>query len=98
MDVAAPSYGPADNQGITYEQVWEVWEVWMLPQHPTYPPYPPILFPDQAMRRIHAITADGRIVSGVEVFRLLYQAVGLGWVYAITRCGICVRRVLTVVP
>ena len=59
-----------------------------------HPPGPPILFPDQAMRRIHAITADGRIVSGVEVFRLLYQAVGLGWVYAITRCGICVRHVL----
>jgi hypothetical protein len=39
----------------------------------------------QAMERIHAITADGRIVRDVEVFRLLYEAVGLGWVYAVTK-------------
>ena len=37
------------------------------------------------MERIHAIQADGRIVQDVEVFRLLYEAVGLGWVYAVTK-------------
>lgn len=39
----------------------------------------------QAMERIHAIKADGTIVKDVEVFRELYEAVGLGWVYAITK-------------
>lgn len=29
---------------------------------------------------IHARTAGGRVIKGVEVFRLAYQAVGLGWV------------------
>jgi predicted DCC family thiol-disulfide oxidoreductase YuxK len=28
---------------------------------------------------IHARTADGRILKGVDVFRLAYEAVGLGW-------------------
>lgn len=28
---------------------------------------------------IHAVKADGSIVKGVEVFRLAYGAVGLGW-------------------
>jgi predicted DCC family thiol-disulfide oxidoreductase YuxK len=28
---------------------------------------------------IHARTADGRVLKGVEVFRLAYAAVGLGW-------------------
>lgn len=39
----------------------------------------------QAMERIHAILPDGSIVRDVEVFRRLYEAVGLGWVYAITK-------------
>lgn len=39
----------------------------------------------QAMRKIHAILKDGSIVTEVEVFRRLYEAVGLGWVYAITK-------------
>jgi len=29
---------------------------------------------------IHARRADGRVLKGVEVFRLAYEAVGLGWV------------------
>lgn len=37
------------------------------------------------MGKIHAILPDGTIVVGVEVFRRLYEAVGLGWVYAATR-------------
>ncbi len=39
----------------------------------------------KAMERIHAILPDGSIIRDVEVFRHLYEAVGLGWVYAITR-------------
>ena len=34
---------------------------------------------------IHARRADGRVIKGVEVFRLAYQAVGLGWVSAAMR-------------
>lgn len=34
---------------------------------------------------IHAQCADGRVVRGVEVFRLAYEAVGLGWVTALTK-------------
>jgi len=37
------------------------------------------------MERIHAILPDGSIVRDVEVFRRLYEAVGLGWVYAVTK-------------
>jgi predicted DCC family thiol-disulfide oxidoreductase YuxK len=29
---------------------------------------------------IHAVAADGRLLRGVEVLRLAYSAVGLGWV------------------
>ncbi|XP_021719001.1 uncharacterized protein At5g50100, mitochondrial-like [Chenopodium quinoa] len=37
------------------------------------------------MGKIHAILADGTVVTNVEAFRKLYEAVGLGWVYAITK-------------
>jgi predicted DCC family thiol-disulfide oxidoreductase YuxK len=37
------------------------------------------------MDRIHARLADGTVVEGVEVFRRLYSAVGLGWLVAPTR-------------
>ncbi|KAI3464048.1 hypothetical protein Pfo_020711 [Paulownia fortunei] len=37
------------------------------------------------MGRIHAILSDGTIVTDVEAFRRLYEVVGLGWVYAITK-------------
>lgn len=36
------------------------------------------------MNMIHAVQADGTVVRGVEVFRLAYGAVGLGWVTAPT--------------
>ncbi|ESW10109.1 hypothetical protein PHAVU_009G181400 [Phaseolus vulgaris] len=38
-----------------------------------------------AMGRIHAILSDGTVVTDVEAFRRLYEHVGLGWVYAITK-------------
>lgn len=40
---------------------------------------------EQAMGRIHAIRSDGAILQDVEVFRQLYAAIGLGWIYAPTR-------------
>lgn len=38
----------------------------------------------ELMNMIHAVRADGQVVKGVEVFRLAYGAVGLGWVTAPT--------------
>lgn len=38
-----------------------------------------------AMERIHAVLPDGTVVKDVEVFRRLYEEVGLGWVYSITK-------------
>jgi predicted DCC family thiol-disulfide oxidoreductase YuxK len=38
-----------------------------------------------AMGRIHAVRADGQVLKNVEVFRQIYQVLGLGWVYAATR-------------
>lgn len=40
---------------------------------------------DQLMGAIHAVTAEGEMVTGVEVFRLAYSAIGLGWLLAPTR-------------
>lgn len=40
---------------------------------------------ETAMGRIHGITSDGRVLVGVEVFRIVYEKIGLGWVYAVTR-------------
>jgi predicted DCC family thiol-disulfide oxidoreductase YuxK len=37
------------------------------------------------MARIHAALPGGGLVEGVEVFRLAYAAVGLGWLVAPTR-------------
>ncbi|XVF09229.1 hypothetical protein REPUB_Repub07fG0074300 [Reevesia pubescens] len=37
------------------------------------------------MGRIHVILSDGSVVTDVEAFRKLYEQVGLGWVYAITK-------------
>jgi len=31
------------------------------------------------MARMHGRRGDGRLVDGIEVFRLAYEAVGLGW-------------------
>nr|CAB3488614.1 unnamed protein product [Digitaria exilis] len=40
---------------------------------------------ETAMGRIHAILSDGTIVTDVEAFRKLYEEVGLGWIYAVTK-------------
>ncbi len=39
---------------------------------------------DQAMGQIHGIHADGRISTGMGVFREAYAAVGWGWLWAPT--------------
>uniref|UniRef100_A0A7S4VTY4 DUF393 domain-containing protein n=1 Tax=Ditylum brightwellii TaxID=49249 RepID=A0A7S4VTY4_9STRA len=39
----------------------------------------------QGMASIHAVTFDGKILNGVPVFRALYQEVGLGWLFAVTK-------------
>ncbi|CAL5374832.1 unnamed protein product [Camellia sinensis] len=41
------------------------------------------------MGRIHAILSYGTVVTDVEAFRRLYEAVDLGWVYAITKYEPC---------
>jgi predicted DCC family thiol-disulfide oxidoreductase YuxK len=41
-----------------------------------------------AMGRIHAVLPDGTVVKNVEVFRRVYEALGMGWIYAITKLPI----------
>lgn len=38
----------------------------------------------QALASIQAVTADGKILNGVPVFREAYESVGLGWLFTIT--------------
>ncbi|MCB0340172.1 MAG: DUF393 domain-containing protein [Bdellovibrionales bacterium] len=39
---------------------------------------------DAAMKKMQALLPDGRVISGVEVFRQLYKHAGLGWLLAPT--------------
>jgi len=41
-----------------------------------------------AMGRIHAILPDGTVIKNVEVFRRVYEELGIGWMYAITKLPI----------
>ncbi len=41
-----------------------------------------------AMGRIHAILPDGTILTDIEAFRYVYEVLGMGWVYAITKLPI----------
>lgn len=43
---------------------------------------------ETAMGRIHAILPDGTIVKNVEVFRRVYEILGIGWIYAVTKLPI----------
>ncbi len=38
-----------------------------------------------AMGRIHGILPDGTVIKNVEVFRRVYEELGMGWVYALTK-------------
>lgn len=40
---------------------------------------------ETAMGRIHALTPDGTVIKNVEVFRRVYEILGIGWIYAITK-------------
>jgi predicted DCC family thiol-disulfide oxidoreductase YuxK len=40
---------------------------------------------ETAMGRIHAILPDGTVIQNVEVFRRVYEVLGMGWIYAITK-------------
>lgn len=39
---------------------------------------------EEVMGRIHAVARDGSLVTGMEVFRRAYAAVGWGWLWAPT--------------
>ncbi|MDJ0615880.1 MAG: DUF393 domain-containing protein [Calothrix sp. MO_192.B10] len=43
---------------------------------------------ETAMGRIHAVLPDGRVIKNVEVFRRVYEELGMGWVYAVTKLPI----------
>lgn len=40
---------------------------------------------ETAMGRIHAVRADGTVVKNVAVFQEVYDAIGIGWMYAPTK-------------
>ncbi len=40
---------------------------------------------ETAMGRIHGVLPDGTVVKNIEVFRRVYEVLGMGWVYAITK-------------
>ncbi|CDN10203.1 MAG: DUF393 domain-containing protein [Richelia sp.] len=41
-----------------------------------------------AMGRIHAVLLDGSVIKNVEVFRRVYEELGMGWLYAVTKLPI----------
>ncbi|MEC4818816.1 MAG: DUF393 domain-containing protein [Scytonema sp. PMC 1069.18] len=43
---------------------------------------------ETAMGRIHAVLADGTVIKNVEVFRRVYETLGMGWIYAVTKLPI----------
>jgi predicted DCC family thiol-disulfide oxidoreductase YuxK len=40
------------------------------------------------MGRIHAVLPDGTVIRNVEVFRQVYEILGMGWIYAATKLPI----------
>ncbi len=46
---------------------------------------------EAAMGRIHAILPDGTVLQNLEVFRRVYDVLGMGWIYAITRLPVVDR-------
>ena len=43
------------------------------------------------MGRIHAVLPNGEIVRDVEVFRQIYDLLGIGWIYAVTKLPVIGR-------
>ena len=40
---------------------------------------------ETAMGRIHGILPDGTVIKNVEVFRRVYEVLGMGWIYSLTK-------------
>lgn len=40
---------------------------------------------ETAMGRIHAVLPDGTVIKNMEVFRRVYELLGMGWIYAATK-------------
>ena len=40
---------------------------------------------ERGMKAIHAVTADGKVISGVPVFASAYELVNLGWIFKFTQ-------------
>jgi len=40
---------------------------------------------ETAMGRIHGVLPDGTVIKNVEVFRRVYETLGIGWMYSITK-------------
>jgi predicted DCC family thiol-disulfide oxidoreductase YuxK len=40
---------------------------------------------EMAMGRIHGILPDGTVMRDVAVFRRVYEVLGMGWIYALTK-------------
>jgi len=40
---------------------------------------------ETAMGRIHAVLPNGSVIKNVEVFRRVYEILGMGWIYAVTK-------------
>ncbi|HHP7244249.1 MAG TPA: thiol-disulfide oxidoreductase DCC family protein [Elainellaceae cyanobacterium] len=43
---------------------------------------------ESAMGQIHAVLPDGTVITDLEVFRRVYEILGIGWIYAPTRLPI----------
>lgn len=43
---------------------------------------------EDGMRKLRAVLPDQRVVTGVEVFRQVYQALGMGWIFSATKLPI----------
>ena len=55
-------------------------------QSPSYDPaeHGNVKFKD-GMRKIRAVLPDGQIITGVDVFQKTYEAIGLGWIFSLTK-------------
>ncbi len=49
-----------------------------------------------AMGRIHGILPDGTVIKNVEVFRRVYEELGMGWVYALTKLP-AIRKIADII-
>jgi predicted DCC family thiol-disulfide oxidoreductase YuxK len=57
-------------------------------EDPSFDPQDPVnggINYERGMSSMTAVTADGKTIEGVPVFRLAYQQVGLGWLFVVTR-------------